>query len=264
MMKRDQSAGILGRTRLQFRDNQELEDYYEEKYGRGGYEEGCVRFGVNISALYHAERHRAALRFLHPQSHETILDAGCGTGDLAAQIAPHCRTIHAIDIAGNALNPAHRAIANLQFAKMNAETLAFADGSFDQIVCVETLEHLLAPDRALAEFSRILKPAGRLILTYPTVNRTIVQTIQTALRLTRPLEISEHLNEWSYTEVVRHAGAAGFALEGSEGIVFDFGVLGGLKLISKFATEKMTALSLKIHAFPRNSAFIAAAFRKRG
>lgn len=41
------------------------------------------------------------------------------------------------------------------------------DGSFDAVLCSEVLEHLPEPTRALDEFSRLLKPGGRLILTAP-------------------------------------------------------------------------------------------------
>lgn len=41
------------------------------------------------------------------------------------------------------------------------------DASFDCVVCTEVLEHIPEPDRAIAEFARIVKPGGRLLLTAP-------------------------------------------------------------------------------------------------
>jgi len=41
------------------------------------------------------------------------------------------------------------------------------DKSFDAIMCIEVLEHLPEPVKALKEFSRLLKPRGHLILTAP-------------------------------------------------------------------------------------------------
>lgn len=41
------------------------------------------------------------------------------------------------------------------------------DASFDAILCVEVFEHLPNPFLALAEFGRLLKPGGKLILTAP-------------------------------------------------------------------------------------------------
>jgi 2-polyprenyl-3-methyl-5-hydroxy-6-metoxy-1,4-benzoquinol methylase len=263
-MKNVQLTGILGKEQLQFKDNQELEKYYEEKYRRGGYEGGgCILYGVNVSKLYHEARHRSALGFLNPGPGDVVLDAGCGNGSLAAEIAPRCKVVHAVDIAGNSLDAVYRGIANLQFQKMNVEALAFADGSFDRIVSVETLEHLLEPHKAIAEFHRTLKPGGQLVLTYPTVNQTLMQRLQRKLGLGRRLEISEHLTEWTYGDVLRNLRAGGFEFVAAEGLAFDFGVFGWIKYKSRFFARTLTRLALAIRAFPRNSAFVSVEFRRK-
>ena len=262
-MKNVQWTGIHGKEKLEFKDNQELEAYYEEKYSHGGYEGGgCVLYGVNISKLFHEARYRTALHFLEPQPNDVILDAGCGDGGLSIQIAPRCGTIHAIDIAGNALNPEYRSIPNLKFEKMNVEALAFPDGFFDRIVSVETLEHLLDPKKAIAEFHRTLKPGGRLVLTYPTVNRTLMQRVQRKLGIGWHLDISEHLTEWTYADVVKNTRAGGFEFLGAEGIAFDFGVFGWPKYKSRLFARMITKLSLGIRCFPRNSSFVSISFRR--
>lgn len=46
------------------------------------------------------------------------------------------------------------------------------DASFDAIMCVEVLEHLPEPIKAIQEFSRLLKPGGYLILTAPFCSLT--------------------------------------------------------------------------------------------
>ena len=46
------------------------------------------------------------------------------------------------------------------------------DASFDAIMCVEVLEHLPEPIKAIQEFARLLKPGGHLILTAPFCSLT--------------------------------------------------------------------------------------------
>jgi SAM-dependent methyltransferase len=49
----------------------------------------------------------------------------------------------------------------------DAGSIPVADGTFDVVLCTEMLEHVPEPLKVLAEFARILKPGGRLILTAP-------------------------------------------------------------------------------------------------
>ena len=49
----------------------------------------------------------------------------------------------------------------------DATAIPVPDSSFDVILCTEVLEHLAEPLEAMREFSRILKPGGKLILTAP-------------------------------------------------------------------------------------------------
>ena len=47
------------------------------------------------------------------------------------------------------------------------ENLAFADGTFDVAISLETLEHVPHPERGLAELVRVTRPGGRIVVTTP-------------------------------------------------------------------------------------------------
>lgn len=53
----------------------------------------------------------------------------------------------------------------------DAGDLPFDGASFDTVICLEVLEYVLDPSRAVAEMARVLKPGGALILSTPFLHR---------------------------------------------------------------------------------------------
>jgi ubiquinone/menaquinone biosynthesis C-methylase UbiE len=99
----------------------------------------------------------------------SILDVGCGSGALdrllAARLGPGAR-ITSTDVNRFLLREAEAIAAEenlggrIEFQFANAETLPFADATFDHAFTVTVLEECDA-DRALAELFRVLRPGGR-------------------------------------------------------------------------------------------------------
>ena len=54
-----------------------------------------------------------------------------------------------------------------QIVQCPAEALSFDDASFDAVVCLQVLEHLRQPWKAVSECARVAKPGGRVILSAP-------------------------------------------------------------------------------------------------
>jgi SAM-dependent methyltransferase len=70
-----------------------------------------------------------------------------------------------VDIAEAMIARARRAHPELEFRRADAHELAFADASFDAVIGNLAVMHLSRPERAMAEFARVLRPGGRLVLT---------------------------------------------------------------------------------------------------
>lgn len=98
------------------------------------------------------------------------LDAACGEGYGSALLAQAGALVKGVDISAQAIEHARRSYGHLdgvEFHVSDCTTLPFGDAVFDRVVSFETLEHLQEHDLLLAEFRRVLKPDGFLVLSSP-------------------------------------------------------------------------------------------------
>jgi SAM-dependent methyltransferase len=98
-----------------------------------------------------------------------LLDVGCGKGAYLDTLSLRSSMLVGIDSAGERLVTARsrRTHPNIHLAQMEAEQLAFADGSFDAATMIETLEHLADGVAAIREVARLLRPGGMLLISVP-------------------------------------------------------------------------------------------------
>lgn len=98
----------------------------------------------------------------------SVLDAGCGDGKFSTFL--HGLGFHVAGIELSELAAAKAKsrcpYADIQVGSLETR-LPFADASFNAIWCTEVLEHLFDVHGALAEFNRVLKDKGMLLLTTP-------------------------------------------------------------------------------------------------
>ena len=123
-------------------------------------------------------------RFQEPEAHAIIadlalpegsrgLDVGCGVGLYALWLA------EAVGPRGHVLGvePSEERVAEaralvggqlptsrLEFREGDATKLELADGTVDWVWCGDVLHHVQDTARALAEFTRVLKPGGRVVV----------------------------------------------------------------------------------------------------
>ena len=98
------------------------------------------------------------------------LDAACGEGYGSALLAHAASSVEGVDISEQTVAHARQRYGHLHgvaFQVADCTQLPFGDDEFDRVVSFETLEHLQAQDQLLAEFRRVLKPDGCLILSSP-------------------------------------------------------------------------------------------------
>ena len=94
-----------------------------------------------------------------------LLDAGCGTGASMRYLAGTGRLqAVGVDDSPTLLQAAHGRSPELPLVRASLERLPFARGSFDGVLCECVLSQTQA-DAVLAEFGRVLRPGGLLLIS---------------------------------------------------------------------------------------------------
>lgn len=108
-----------------------------------------------------ARHHRDRTTWVATRARGAVLDVGCAD----AAIRPHlrCERYHGMDYPATAV----QLYGTRPDVFGDASRLPFAGACLDTVMLLDVLEHLREPDAALAEAARVLKPAGRLLVTVP-------------------------------------------------------------------------------------------------
>jgi len=118
---------------------------------------------------YNRETLRATLETI-PWGHlARILDVSCGTGlleEAVRRLHPDTKVV-GIDISPAMLEEARRKLAGAERVMLvngAAEVLPFAAGSFDAVICANSLHYYREPMQALSEFHRVVHADGWVVV----------------------------------------------------------------------------------------------------
>jgi demethylmenaquinone methyltransferase/2-methoxy-6-polyprenyl-1,4-benzoquinol methylase len=134
------------------------------------------RYDLNnrVHSLWQDQRwRRIAVKTADVKPGDAVLDVACGTGDLtqlfarsgAAKVVGVDFTPAMLEIAQQKLGHESADVrARISYEEGDAQSLRFADASFDVVSIAFGIRNVEDPRRALAEFVRVLRPGGKLVI----------------------------------------------------------------------------------------------------
>jgi SAM-dependent methyltransferase len=131
------------------------------------YNDRASEFGMRYRALAPTDLQEMAGAFFHQG--EPTADIGCGSGRDAAWLRDHGFPTVGYDASPEMLAHARAAYPNLEFHLDSLPDLAtISPGSYSNVLCCAVLMHIRREDliTAALALARVLKPGGRLLLTY--------------------------------------------------------------------------------------------------
>jgi SAM-dependent methyltransferase len=141
---------------------------------------GIVRWVEN-------RRIAAVLSCTEARPEHSILDVGCGAGNILARLPGERRT--GLDLSRYMIERARQRLGGrVQLLLGDAEQLPFPDASFERVIASSLFSHVLHPERVAAELKRVLKPGGRIV-----VSVSDEEQIERGLRWARSLRFDRWL-----------------------------------------------------------------------
>jgi SAM-dependent methyltransferase len=119
------------------------------------------------------------VELLAPQSGERILDVGCGTGQLTAEIAKQGAQVVGLDSSATMIGQARQNYPGLAFVLGDATSFHFEE-PFDAVFSNAALHWVKEADAAAESIGRALKPGGRFVAEFGGHGNT--RSVLSALR----------------------------------------------------------------------------------
>jgi ubiquinone/menaquinone biosynthesis C-methylase UbiE len=109
------------------------------------------------------------IKKLYDKPFETLLDVGCGTGNVLSIILNKCNAkVSGIDLSEGMIEKARELLGDRADLKVgDSENLPWDNDTFDAITCNASFHHYPNPKAVLNEMKRVLKPSGRVIIVDP-------------------------------------------------------------------------------------------------
>lgn len=162
-------SGLTAKTRMQQPTNTWDAQLYNEKHNF------VYDYGMGLIDL------------LAPKSHERVLDLGCGSGELTAEINKLARSVVGMDTSPDMIVRAKEQFPSCDFEVGDATAFNFSK-PFDALFSNATLHWVLDYKKAIANMHSNLADGGRMVVEFGGKHN--VKTITDALRVS--------LGQWGY------------------------------------------------------------------
>jgi trans-aconitate methyltransferase len=168
------------------------------------------------------EKAKGLVALLAPEAGERILDLGCGTGALTAEIAERGAEILGVDRSEEMISQARKKFPALKFEALDARELRF-NAEFDAVFSNAVLHWISEAEQVIARVAQALKPGGRFVAEFGGKGniRRLVEGFHrafSALGMREP----DGVSPWFYPSVAEYAGLLErHGLEVREASLFD-------------------------------------------
>lgn len=170
-------------------------EHYQGDAGQKYYEQ------CQANRSWKLDKHKADFLSLYIKPTDTVLDFGCGRGRILSYVP--CAKRYGLEI-----NPVPAADARDAGLEVFNDPADIPEGLVDVVMSNHCLEHIINVHEKIADFKRILKPGGRVVLVVPAENPG-----SRFFKRWKPHDMDQHLYSWTPLSFGNLVQACGFEIE---------------------------------------------------
>jgi 2-polyprenyl-3-methyl-5-hydroxy-6-metoxy-1,4-benzoquinol methylase len=184
----------------------------------GDYQARAMQSPRAVQRFWHTAKIRIIDRVAPARAGARVADAGCGSGVIAAHLASTAAHVIGFDSNPDAVAFAGRTYGSsrLRFVEGPFERIPH-HGPFDQVYCLEVLEHLYEEQAidALRLFAQAAAPGAQLFVTTPNARSAwpLIEWTLDRFQLVPTLAEAQHLTLFNRARLQRACASAGWAVE---------------------------------------------------
>jgi SAM-dependent methyltransferase len=129
------------------------------------YEKQSASYDAEAGGGLFAADEPVVAEYLSGREPGVAVDAACGTGRFAEFLARRGHRVIGVDSSSDMLAHARRRVPDGEFHVVDLDRLPLPDDSADVIVCALALVHVPRLQPVMAEFARVLRPGGDLVIS---------------------------------------------------------------------------------------------------
>lgn len=154
-----------------------------------------------------------AERLSHTGRPRNVVDIGCGTGQLVAELSRRGVEAVGVDSSPHVLETARRRAPTVAFHMGSVTRIPLPDASCDAATLIEVVEHLddQTLQEAIREAHRILRPGGTLLITTPNAE-DLAASMRKCPDCGAEFHLYQHVRSWTAAALRDYLEANGFTV----------------------------------------------------
>lgn len=130
------------------------------------------------------------------RKNSSILDIGCGTGNILKIAEPHFENLYGIDVSIHMLREAKEYCPTANLIRASADMLPFKSNAFGCVSLYSVLHHIYDIDPVIEEIYRVLVNGGMLYTDNDPNSYFVLRKFRWIKELLKPVDVKEELAEY--------------------------------------------------------------------